>query len=184
MAQLLTKEVDGQLTICSPLVGVVAALPSNNSILKSNDVFAEISVLGVRTALTLPSNIHHRITLSENLAIGVGIEYMQTLAQLNKIDDSDEQDFNSQEDEASANNVLSPQAGRFYHRPSPDADAFVNPGDKITVGKTIGLLEVMKTFSPVKWNPDAESPQVAVAGKYAASDGGDVEEGQALLELT
>jgi len=43
--------------------------------------------------------------------------------------------------------VKSPMVGTVYTRPSPDADAFVNVGDKVKEGDTIVLIEAMKTFS-------------------------------------
>lgn len=45
--------------------------------------------------------------------------------------------------------VLSPLPGTFYRRPSPDQAAFKEVGDAVAVGDTIGLIEVMKSFSPV-----------------------------------
>lgn len=40
--------------------------------------------------------------------------------------------------------------GVFYRRPEPDADPYVNEGEQIAAGQTVGLVEVMKTFNEVK----------------------------------
>ena len=40
--------------------------------------------------------------------------------------------------------------GSFWGRPSPGAAAFVAAGQPVSVGDTIGLVEVMKTFSPIR----------------------------------
>jgi len=45
--------------------------------------------------------------------------------------------------------VKSPMVGTAYIRPSPDADTFVNVGDKVKEGDTILLIEAMKTFNPI-----------------------------------
>jgi len=45
--------------------------------------------------------------------------------------------------------VKSPMVGTAYIRPSPDADAFVNVGDKVKEGDTVMLVEAMKTFNPI-----------------------------------
>ena len=45
--------------------------------------------------------------------------------------------------------ILAPIPGIFYRRPSPDKPVFKNEGDPVAVGDTIGLIEVMKTFTPV-----------------------------------
>jgi len=57
----------------------------------------------------------------------------------------------SQKADASAHPgaVKSPMVGTAYIHPSPDADAFVNVGDKVKEGDTILLIEAMKTFNPI-----------------------------------
>lgn len=42
-----------------------------------------------------------------------------------------------------------PIPGTFYRRPSPDQQPFKAEGDAVAVGDTLGLIEVMKTFTPV-----------------------------------
>lgn len=52
-------------------------------------------------------------------------------------------------------NVLkSPMVGTFYHASSPDAEPFVKPGDKISKGQTIGIIEAMKTMNPIEADCD------------------------------
>lgn len=43
----------------------------------------------------------------------------------------------------------SPLPGTFYRRASPDTPPFKGIGDPVAQGDTIGLIEVMKTFTPV-----------------------------------
>jgi acetyl-CoA carboxylase biotin carboxyl carrier protein len=45
--------------------------------------------------------------------------------------------------------VLAPIPGIFYRRPAPDQPPFKNEGDAVAVDETVGLIEVMKTFTPV-----------------------------------
>lgn len=45
--------------------------------------------------------------------------------------------------------VKSPMVGTVYLQPSPDADAFVKVGDKITEGQTLLIIEAMKTMNPI-----------------------------------
>lgn len=45
--------------------------------------------------------------------------------------------------------ITSPMIGVFYRRPSPDSPSFVEVGDMIEEGQTIGLIEAMKVFSEV-----------------------------------
>lgn len=50
--------------------------------------------------------------------------------------------------------ILSPIPGVFYRRPAPDKDVYVNEGDEVKAGDTIGLVEVMKSFYEVKAESD------------------------------
>jgi acetyl-CoA carboxylase biotin carboxyl carrier protein len=45
--------------------------------------------------------------------------------------------------------VPSPLPGTFYRRPSPDQPPFKAEGDAVAVGDTVGLVEVMKSFTAV-----------------------------------
>lgn len=45
--------------------------------------------------------------------------------------------------------IRAPSVGVFYCAPEPDAQPFVKVGDVVQPGDQIGLLEVMKLFSPV-----------------------------------
>lgn len=45
--------------------------------------------------------------------------------------------------------IQAPIPGTFYRRPAPDQPAFKSEGDTVAVGDTVGLIEVMKTFTPV-----------------------------------
>lgn len=47
-------------------------------------------------------------------------------------------------------NVISPLPGIFYRKPGPDKEPFVNEGDAVEAGRTIGLIEIMKQFSEVR----------------------------------
>lgn len=46
--------------------------------------------------------------------------------------------------------IRSPLPGVFYRRPSPDEPNYKEVGDSVAVGDTIGLVEVMKTFTQIK----------------------------------
>jgi acetyl-CoA carboxylase biotin carboxyl carrier protein len=45
--------------------------------------------------------------------------------------------------------VEAPIPGTFYRKPAPDQPLFKTEGDSVAVGDTLGLIEVMKTFTPV-----------------------------------
>ena len=46
--------------------------------------------------------------------------------------------------------VKSPMIGTFYRSPNPDADVFVNVGDKISSGDPVCIIEAMKLFNEIE----------------------------------
>ncbi len=73
--------------------------------------------------------------------------------------------------------ILAPIPGIFYRRPAPDKPLFKNEGDEVAVGDTVGLIEVMKTFTPVV----AEESGKLV--KFLAENEDAIMAGQPLAEL-
>ena len=70
--------------------------------------------------------------------------------------------------------VTAPMEGTFWSRPSPTAPAFLAAGHPASPGGTIALIEVMKTFTPIR---------AAVAGelvRWTLKDGDAVSPGQVL----
>lgn len=45
--------------------------------------------------------------------------------------------------------IRSQLPGVFYRKPSPDEPNYKEVGDRVEAGEAIGLVEVMKTFTPV-----------------------------------
>ena len=67
--------------------------------------------------------------------------------------------------------------GTFYRRPDPESDPYVEEGDQISAGDTIGLIEVMKSFHEVKTEEDGKVSKFLVESEEA------VDAGQELVEL-
>jgi biotin carboxyl carrier protein len=77
----------------------------------------------------------------------------------------------------------SPSAGRFWHRAAPGEPALVSTGDVIEAGRAIGLVEVMKTFTLVHYQPAGGLPARARVVRVLVADGAEVAEKAPLLEL-
>lgn len=45
--------------------------------------------------------------------------------------------------------IQAPLPGTFYRSPSPGDPVFKAEGEAVAVGDTVGLIEVMKSFTPV-----------------------------------
>jgi acetyl-CoA carboxylase biotin carboxyl carrier protein len=76
-----------------------------------------------------------------------------------------------------ANTVKAQMPGTFYRRPDPGSDSYVEEGDEVSAGDTVGLIEVMKSFHEVKAEEDGTVSKFLVENEDA------VDAGQDLVEL-
>ena len=60
------------------------------------------------------------------------------------------------------NVVKSPMVGTFYKSASPDKDAFVKVGDKVSKGQTLCIVEAMKLMNEIESEFDGEIVEVCV----------------------
>ena len=73
--------------------------------------------------------------------------------------------------------VLTPVPGTFYRRPDPDSEPFLNDGDAVAIGDTVGLVEIMKNFQEVEAEVGGTLVEFLVANEDA------VEAGQAVAVI-
>jgi acetyl-CoA carboxylase biotin carboxyl carrier protein len=52
--------------------------------------------------------------------------------------------------QAEGDTVTSPIVGTFYESPSPDSDAFIKVGDKVSKGDTLCIVEAMKIMNEIE----------------------------------
>lgn len=71
--------------------------------------------------------------------------------------------------------VTAPMMGKFYAAPSPSDPPFVEAGQQVAAGATLGLIEVMKVFTSVKTEIAGLIERILVV------NGQSVEHGQALF---
>ncbi len=73
--------------------------------------------------------------------------------------------------------IVAGLTGTFYRSPSPDAPPFVEIGDRVEEGQTIGLLEAMKMLSPI------EADRAGLVVTIDAENGALVNRGSLLFRL-
>lgn len=87
----------------------------------------------------------------------------------------------SSKDEQSSDNeyntINAPMVGTFYKSPSPDEEAYVQVGDKVTNESTVCILEAMKLFNEIQAETTGEIIEILV------EDGQMVEYGQPLFKV-
>ena len=62
----------------------------------------------------------------------------------------------------------------------------MKPGDELEAGRTLGLIEVMKTFFQVRYADPGTGeglPASAKVVRYLVADGDEVAQGQPLIEI-
>jgi len=70
------------------------------------------------------------------------------------------------EDE-SLQEIRSPMVGTFYRAPAPDTDPYVREGDRVSVGQTVCIIEMMKIMNPIESTVEGEIARiVAEDGQY------------------
>jgi acetyl-CoA carboxylase biotin carboxyl carrier protein len=73
--------------------------------------------------------------------------------------------------------VTAPMVGVVYLSPEPGSPPFVRPGDVVTEGQTLLLIEAMKTFNPVR------APHAGRVARILVTDKTPVEFGEELVIL-
>ncbi|MDM7460341.1 MAG: acetyl-CoA carboxylase biotin carboxyl carrier protein subunit [bacterium] len=73
--------------------------------------------------------------------------------------------------------IESPMTGMFYRGPSPSEPPYVEEGDLIHEGQTIGLVEAMKVFNEIP------APMTGVVRRIVAQNATLVQQGEVLMLL-
>ncbi|GAA2846273.1 hypothetical protein GCM10010517_02930 [Streptosporangium fragile] len=80
-------------------------------------------------------------------------------------------------DDAGLREITAPLVGTFYVAPEPGAPPYVQVGEHVRAGQTVGIVEAMKLMNPVKSDLAGEVVEVVTG------DGTPVEYGQALVRI-
>ncbi len=79
--------------------------------------------------------------------------------------------------DAHANAVRSPMVGTIYLSPAPGAKPFVKPGDQVSEGQTLMIVEAMKTMNPIA------APKAGSVTTVLVRDAQPVEYGEPLIVI-
>ncbi len=90
---------------------------------------------------------------------------------------ADKKKKDEEESEAGLHIITSPIVGTFYRAANPEAESFVNPGDRITKGKVLCIIEAMKLMNEIE--SDIEGTVV----KVFPQNGQPVEYGEKLFAV-
>lgn len=182
--ELLVAREDANTFLLAPTVGVfTCSLPPGRVVVPGEPV-GTLATLGVSRTLVVPPNVSGRITGERPERVHHPVAYRQRLYELEPLR-ADEAVVAAEAAEAAVSDLVlaSPHTGRFWHRPSPSDPAFANVGDVLEEGATVGLIEVMKTFTHVHYRATGGLPPRAKLLRFLVDDGAEATEGAALIEV-
>ena len=164
-------------SLLSPTVGTFRAAINEGTRVVQGTVLGIIDTAGEGTAVLAPAR---SAGLAAQLADGQWVEHGTPLLELRAAEglDAEEGTFSPAEgSDAPAGTVVvrADTDGLFYARPEPDAPPFVAEGEVVTASATLGLVEVMKTFTPLR------SPVSGTVVRCLIEDGASVTAGEALF---
>jgi biotin carboxyl carrier protein len=181
---LLGREGD-RLVLRSPEVGLFSCALPAGALLGPRAAAGVLHSLGRRFDLVAPSGAAGRVVNARPERVLAPVGYGTVLYELAPLEVGGPVATTASTAETAAGALFfrAPCSGRFWQRPAPADEPFVRAGDVVEDGRTLGLIEVMKTFTHVVYRAGGELPERARVKRFLVTDGGEVEDGSALLEF-
>ncbi len=183
---------DGEMEVVAPRPGWWVQGPLLGEVLGPGAFLGWLQVLGARIELRVPSGVRGRVVAragGERPPAIVPVDHGCVLLRLRPMFAESAEEQTSRSHDASVRgegiSLCSPGSGRFYRRPAPDAPPFVSEGDVVEAGAPLGLLEIMKTFHRIDYEPDPTLglPERGRIVAVLVEDGEDVQSGMPLFRL-
>ena len=185
----IANTVESQTRILSPAVGFCSLAPNPETYLPIGAFIGKLTILNTNINLYLPTDVFGKTLIEKDRDKIFPVEYKQELFRLipenirSNIELKKIQNITKDKNGLEAGFVIRASiAGIFYSRPSPDAPAYVKAGQKITKGKILGLIEVMKTFNHIVFQGMDKSDS-GIVKKVLCDDAQEVKMGEALFVL-
>lgn len=174
---------DGRIELRAPAVGLWTGAPLRDAALAPGDAAGTLLVLGRAILLRVPAGTGGRVVSDPPELRRAPVGYGDRLLVLEPAVASHSAPPSTKAVTQAARVLSAAQSGRFWQRPEPGAPAFVAEGSELEEGRTFGLLEVMKTFQPMKYRAASGHPAPTRLLRWLVADGAEVAEGQSLAEL-
>jgi acetyl-CoA carboxylase biotin carboxyl carrier protein len=185
----LERLADGRTILRAPSPGYWRERPQLGTLLRSGDALGWIEILDVAHRLRVPEGAVG-VVVDEGPHAELArrpVDYGAPLLTLDAeaLGGTLAREVAAASEAQAADGSLQLRAGssgRFYARPAPDKPAFVEVGQILERGQTIGLLEVMKTFTRINYD-DPKLPARAKVVAIVAADQADLDRGDVILQL-
>jgi acetyl-CoA carboxylase biotin carboxyl carrier protein len=183
--ELLAERRVDRVLLSSPEVGYFTrALPAGTPVV-AGSAAGLLHALGRRIELRVPSGVAGSVMNERPELVLAPVGYGTVLYELAPLAQAVAAPAAARAEGSGAGGLLfpAPYSGRFWQRPSPGEPAFVKEGDLLEDGRTLGLIEVMKTFTHLVYRSAGTLPPRARLVRFLVADGGEVKDGGALLAL-
>lgn len=186
----LTERAGSQFVVKSPAVGLYWNSPDEGTVLIGGSFAGKLQILNSVYELHIPDDVFGIVVPSEQLDRVTKVEYGQELFRLNPqeslvdVEKHHLAEVGAHHEEQGNGFVITAFTdGIFYRRPSPDAPPYVKVGDRIEKGKTLGLIEVMKSFNHIIFKGTDKS-DVGIVEKVYIDDSAEVKSGEPLFLIS
>ncbi len=161
--------VDGEVTrVLCPSIGRVMLSVQQGSVVSSGQTIGVLWRLNREFCLLLPDDVHGSVISIKGDSRIVPLAYGEAFMELKQQEATSALTAKDAHPLTSSSySVDAPMDGMFYLSSSPHDPPYVKIGDTITPGQTIGLIEVMKSFFPLKFQGAKQATVVAIKVKSA-----------------
>lgn len=181
---LFERDANG-LRLLSPKVGTFTCSADRGQVLTPGAPAGVLTCLDVPHELVVPDGIIGRVVNARPERIQAPVGHGTLLYELAPVEEGGA--FAAEEGGlGDADNLLAvraPHSGRFWHRSSPSDPPLIEEGRTLSAGSAVGLIEVMKTFTLLHYEPSGNLPERARVLRILAADGTEVDNGAALIEV-
>lgn len=182
--ELLVHRDGASVHLTCPAVGRFTCSFDKGRVLTPGSVVGVLETLGQATELVVPAAVTGRVANARPELVHAPVGFKTVLYELTALGDVE---AGADDATATASNsalaVRAPYSGRIWLRPSPDAAPFVQPGDELTAGTTLALIEVMKTFTHLHYEAKDGLPPAGRLARVLVTDGAEIADDDALFEL-
>lgn len=175
---------DGRVVLRSPVVGIWTGQPEGGLLVGPGTPAGTVRRLTERVTLVVPEGVSGTVEILSPRDLASAVSYGEALFAVHAGASATSRVGTAARPVVSTGGhaVVAPTDGVFYRSPSPGAKAYVAVGDRVAPGQPIGLIEVMKTFSPIVYGGGG-LPDEAEVVALIAGDGEEVRMGQPLVEV-
>ena len=183
---LLVTDAQTGTVLRAPKLGLWSDHPRDGALVEPGSPAGTLTQLGRRFLLVIPDGVSGRVAIEGRPQDALPVEYGEVLFRVtaSKIQQEGAPAVETTGSRAAqgALEVVSPTDGVFYRAAALGAKPYVVVGERVALGRPVGLIEVMKTFNPIAYG-GAGFPDEAEVVEILAADGQEVRAGQALLVL-